>query len=896
MNTKVLNAVFQRNLVSYFSNPTGYVFICVFMALGSVAAFLPNEFFNANLASLHQLNYWFPFIMLVFAPAITMSIWAEERHRGTDEILLTLPAGDSEIVLGKYLSALAIYTCSLLFSLACNYWVLAGLGQPDVGLFLGTYLGYWLVGAMMLAIGMAASFLTSNLTIAYILGVLFNTPLVALAWADSTGLPLDWALWLKRLSVGGQLEPFGRGNIVLSGILFFVAVTGVMLYFCVILIGRRHWADERRTAKSAHYALRIGAMLATAFMLVIVVQRFDLRVDVTSEQINSLSEDTRTLLGEIDSEHPIRITAFLSPTVPEGYVRTKLDIENLLREIAARGGDGVRLRTIPTEPYSDEAELALRRYGIKPHSAGYQRADVVASKDIFLGVAFQCGSDNPVILPFVDRGIPVEYELIRSLCTVASPQRKRLGILRTKAELLGRPSNGPIPAKPAWRIVDELKKSYEVVDVKASLPIEDNYDVLLAVQPSSLEPTEMNNFIDAVRRGIPTAIFEDPLPPRGLPGTNVPLNDVTREKGDIRPLWKLLGIAFEDDRAVWQDHNPCPRTSGHEVTPEWLFVDNSKPQLFGKGPFNEMEPMTKGLQQMLLLYAGSMETLAGSRVNVTPLLMTSKQGGSSRVEDIERPYYAMDAQGRLRRADARSAAPRVPEEKTSYMLAAAMVAPLDDEAAAESSRDGVRAICVADLDMLYDEFFLFREMNPAARDGSIFTFDNVTFVLNAIDALAAEKRFTDLRKRRPKHRSLETIGALTAEARQRTNAESDALYREHEEKKTDMQADIDRRVLERREQLEQRGLSEQELEGQLQLYMQALQKKLDTDLLQRERARDRQVEQLNGDLQNAIRRTQDWYRFTAVVLPPVLPLVMAAVVLVIRRRKEREGVSATRLR
>ena len=84
-------------------------------------------------------------------------------------MLLTLPADDFDIVIGKYMSAAAIFTASLLFSQLSTFGTLAILteGGLDIGLIFSSYIGYWFVGLAMLAIGMVASFLTGNLTVGF---------------------------------------------------------------------------------------------------------------------------------------------------------------------------------------------------------------------------------------------------------------------------------------------------------------------------------------------------------------------------------------------------------------------------------------------------------------------------------------------------------------------------------------------------------------------------------------------------------------------------------------------------------------------------------------------------------------------------------------------------------
>jgi hypothetical protein len=116
-SSAVISALFRKELRSFLGNPTGYVFLTLFIVASAAAAFLTDSFFSRNLADLATLNRWMPAILMFFVPAITMGLWADERRSGTDELLLTLPVRDGEVVVGKFLGALGVYTVGLLFSL-----------------------------------------------------------------------------------------------------------------------------------------------------------------------------------------------------------------------------------------------------------------------------------------------------------------------------------------------------------------------------------------------------------------------------------------------------------------------------------------------------------------------------------------------------------------------------------------------------------------------------------------------------------------------------------------------------------------------------------------------------------------------------------------------------------
>ncbi len=917
MNTKVLFSVFKRNFVGYLSNPTGYVFICVFMLLGSIAAFLPDEFFNANLANLDQLNLWFPLIMLVFVPAITMGIWADERRQGTDELLLTIPASDFDIVLGKYLAAIGIYTASLLFSLVCNLAILRYLGNPDVGLFFCTYFGYWLVGLTMIAIGMVASFVTANLTIAYIFGVAFCAPFIALQWIDQAPLPGEIALLLKGFSIPAQFELFGRGIVHWAGIVYFAMITSTMLYLSMVLIGRRHWTANQRFVGSFHYAVRTLSLLAIGLSLCFFFRQHNLRADMTEEKLSTLSKETVRLLRDLDPEHGVVIEAFLSPDVPESHVQTRLNIVSVLNEIESICGKKVLVRIHGNiQPGTEEALRVGQRYDIKARDVFFESRGRREFKRVFMGISFRCGLRS-LSLPFLDRGLSAEYEIIHALCNVTTMKKKRIGILKTDAALLGRFNMETLRAEPPWQIVAELQKQYTIVEVDATEPIKERFDALLAVQPSAMSPAETEHFIQAVRRGQPTVIFEDPFPayklgdvagtsePRAQASGMMAMMGRTQPKGVIDPLWDFLGLDFDAPSVSWQEYSPIRKL--RQLPVGFVFLDRSQEaDASVVEPFSKDDSVTNMLQYLMFPFPGRVTkreagTLPASDrpLTVTTLLRTFQHpAGTAKIRDIisrlQGGDQLQDASWLRDGVVIPDPIPLAVRVRGELPPEVSDVPPILDEGAQPVQPESTRidVIVVADIDVLTDELFHLRRRGNEV-DGINLNFDNVNFVLNAIDSVAGDERFLAVRCRRPKHRTLSKFDKDTDKIRRGTMTEIARLNDKSREETQRIKDAFNETKTQLQKELES-GMNEKVLRQATALVV--LHKQYMITLEKMTRDLNQEMERAEVEQNESIQAIQGRYKLLAVALPPLPPLLIGVVVMVMRRVREQEGIPTARRR
>ncbi len=887
IRSHAIRAVFDRNFQAYFSNPAGYVFITLFVLVGAWAAFWRPEFFANNLANLGTLNDWMPYLLLFFIPAITMSAWAEERRQGTDELLLTLPAHDIEIVLGKYLAALGIYTVALAFSLT-HVVVLAWLGSPDPGIMLATYFGYWLMGALMIAVGMVASLLSSNVTVGFILGALFNAIPVFAGLLGQLFDPRTRRL-IEDGSIPSQFRDFGTGVIPASGVFYFASLAVAMLYLNMILLGRRHWAGgERSRGLAGHSLVRVLALVVALFGLNLLINGQGLRADFSAEQIYTLSGESKAAIKAIPSDRPVYIQAFYSAQVPREYVQARDTLLGKLREFAALGGEKVRLNLVETELFSPEAREAQKRFGIEPKRVVSTEEARQSASEVFLGVAFTSGLEE-VVVPFFDPGLPTEYELTRSIRVASRTGRKKVGILATDAKMLGGFDFRSMGQETEWPFVTELKKQYDVSSIAADAPLPGDLDVMLVAQPSSLNQKGIDSLAEYVRQGHPTLLFLDPLPmfnpslatdvPKAPPGGPFGGGQPPEPKGNMQPLLDALGVDAPGGEIVWNTYNPLLNLP--DLPYEFVFVGQGSG---GPGAFNPAEVASSGLQEVVLMFPGVLRSRASSP-SFTPLLTVGGVGGSIPFgEAVQQSFMGVGGINPNRR--------HVPSNR-EYVLAARLQGKPAEARDADPKKAGatpaaeVKAIAIADLDIISEQFFEIRRRKIDNLD-----FDNVTFVLNCVDVLAGDDAYIALRKRRPHHRTLARLEQQTRnfvvqsqdEAKKAEDEARDALDR--------AQKALDAKVAKIRNDKE---ADERAKEIRLGAVEKVESRRLEVEKAAIEDDKRRKLQDSRANKEQAIRAIEGRVRVAAILAAPLPALLLAGLIFGIRSGRENRGANPNRL-
>lgn len=231
---KMITTITKRELSSFFTGPIAYIVMAVFLAVSGFFFF--KDFFFFKQATMRNFFQLLPVMLTFVVPAITMRLFAEERHSGSLEMLLTLPVTVSQVVAGKFFAALIFVAAMLAPTLFYLVSVIL-LGSPDPGPIVGGYLGALLLGGAYAAVGLFFSSLSRNQITAFI-GALSVTFMLWLIDKVVIFIPSGLS-FLQQLGADFHFQNIARGIIDGRDVAYFITVTVLALMGTVRILETR---------------------------------------------------------------------------------------------------------------------------------------------------------------------------------------------------------------------------------------------------------------------------------------------------------------------------------------------------------------------------------------------------------------------------------------------------------------------------------------------------------------------------------------------------------------------------------------------------------------------------------------------------------------------------------
>ena len=248
-------AIAHKELKSYFSSPIAYIVIGFWALLYGYFFIAILQFFvrqsmqmsqfggpqsmNVNQQLIRPLLQNVTILDLFLLPMVTMRTYSEEKRSGTIELLLTSPVTDFEIIMGKFLGAMALYTVMLAVTLL-HIGLLFWYGHPEWKPIVTAYIGLWLLGGCFVSLGLLISSMTKNQIVAGMVTFAIFLMFWVITWVGSFSGPTVDKL-TQYLSIIDHFDDFGKGVLDTSHLIYYVSFITFGLFLTAKSVDTERW-------------------------------------------------------------------------------------------------------------------------------------------------------------------------------------------------------------------------------------------------------------------------------------------------------------------------------------------------------------------------------------------------------------------------------------------------------------------------------------------------------------------------------------------------------------------------------------------------------------------------------------------------------------------------------
>ena len=529
---------------------------------------------------------------------------------------------------------------------------------------------------------------------------------------------------------------------------------------------------------------KVFGLVLLALILVIagatnyILSALSARVDLTAEQLYTLSPGSKAVLAKLDQK--VTLKFFFSESakdMPPSLKTYAEQVRDLLREYERAGKGNVVIETYDPKQDSDEEEWAVK-YGVEPQQANPFGAP------IYFGLVVTCGKQEQTIPGFDPRmESTLENEITRHITRVVWPERPVVGVLSSIPGVLGEQMNPMMMQmrrrpSPGWIAFAELKKDYDLREIAPDAEsIDPDVKALVVIHPKNLSEKTLFAIDQFVIKGGRLIACVDPFSFKDFEASSQQQQNPMMQMGGqggpstLGKLFEKWGISFDTTKCV-ADDQAAVQMKGRNGT---VVTDATVLEL-GKANIAK-DVLTAGASQLIIPFAGALEFKPTEGLEFTPILTTSTNGaclveasmlqmGSEAIRDQIKPDgVRRTLAGRLT-GTFKTAFPKGPDWKEGSTNAVPTVV--------ESGKGFV--FLFADADFLSNEACV-EPVNTLFGQQFVLRGDNIALFSNIIEQFAGREELIGLRSRGPSDRPFEVVRDLRAEAEKKFRAKAEKLQK-----------------------------------------------------------------------------------------------------------------------
>jgi ABC-2 type transport system permease protein len=684
-------SVTKKELRTFINTPAFYVIAIVFFLVAFLLLFFVFQFLKYGSGDTTELFNSVAITLTFILPAITMGAFSKEKGSGTYEYLLTSPLKIRDIILGKFFSYL-VFTGALLV-LTIPFVLSIGMITPlDLGQVIAQYIGIYFYASALIALGIWVSTNFSSEIPSFLITLILGLLLIVGGTDFLNIVPLALRDLFQTFSILFHYQSLSKGVFDIKDISFFIGFIGIFLALAHFAIKSEIFSKRSKDYRTLYTNLFLIIVLSLS--VIFLFQNIYLKLDLTSDKRYTLTEASKNIVGSIND--PVDIKFYTSSNLPGELQSTQRDINDLLVEYSRFIPNKVNYERINTSG-SEEARDEATEAGLQEIRFEVNSEDSSQSVVGFFGIVINYG-DQKEVLNITSGASDLEYQITTKIKKLAGLPSEKIGILSSnvKHEL----------SSSYTTLNTEIGSLFELVALPVTdgaLNIPEDINVLLIPGviteiPESVIETIKTFFDD----GGSVMLLQDTLEPNEASETGGVETAFT-----LADLFSEYGVSVEKEVVYDMVQNNIVGISNglFQVPidyPFWILPSQADSE----------NQITKGAQNLSLLWANELTIGQAANVTVKPLYVTSPNSNTENKDvlnvSLQRNYNERD------------------NDRVITI-------------AASIEKGDSRAIVVGDSDMFGDEILSSLEQ----RDGQ----DQLvlTFMINSLEWLSREQSISELR-------------------------------------------------------------------------------------------------------------------------------------------------------